>query len=124
MDIRISDSEFIVMEALWHHHPLTAEMVVEATAAQNNWKGNTVRTMLTRLLKKGVIEAERVDRKNFYTPAISREKVVGEKSVNLLKQLFDGKLAPLVSHLSKDKQLSAEDVAELKRLINAMEDDV
>jgi len=124
MTIRISDSEFIVMEVLWHHHPLTAEMVVEATAAKNNWKGNTVRTMLNRLLKKGAISAERLERKNYYTPALSREKVVGEKSENLLKQLFDGKLAPLVSHLSKEKQLSAEDVAELKLLIKAMEDNV
>ena len=123
MDVRISDSEFIVMEALWHQHPLTAEMVVEATATKNNWKGNTVRTMLNRLLKKGAINAERIDRKNFYTPALSREKVIGAKSETFLKQLFDGRLAPLVSHLSKDKRLSAEDVAELKLLIKAMEDD-
>ena len=90
MDVRISDSEFIVMEVLWRQHPLTAEMVIDATAVKNNWKGNTVRTLLNRLLKKGAISAERIDRKNYYVPALSRDVVVGSKSETFLKQLFDG----------------------------------
>ena len=124
MDVRISDSEFIVMEVLWRQHPLTAEMVIDATAVKNNWKGNTVRTLLNRLLKKGAISAERIDRKNYYAPALSRDLVVGSKSETFLKQLFDGRLAPFVSHLSKGNQLSADDVAELKLLIKSLEDDV
>ena len=43
------------------------------------------------------------------------------ESQGLLDRLFDGRLAPLVSHLSQTRALTPEDVAELKRLIEEME---
>jgi BlaI family penicillinase repressor len=47
---------------------------------------------------------------------------VQDESQNLLDRLFDGKLAPLVSHFAETKQLSADDIADLKRLIGELDD--
>jgi predicted transcriptional regulator len=48
---------------------------------------------------------------------------VQTESRGLVDRLFDGKLAPLVSHFAETKQLSADDIADLKRLIAELEDD-
>ena len=123
MDIRISDAEYAVMQVLWDQSPLTAEQVVHATAESNGWEGNTVRTLLNRLLKKQAIAAERVDRKYLYAPLVPHEAVLRAESESFLNKLFDGRVAPLVSHLSRDNKLSEQDIAELKRLIEDIEDD-
>ena len=48
---------------------------------------------------------------------MARSVYVQAESQGLLDRLFDGRLAPLVSHFSETRALSAEDIAELKRLL-------
>ena len=48
---------------------------------------------------------------------------MSHESRGLLDRLFDGRIAPLVSHFSKTNQLSPEDIAELKRLIAELDND-
>ena len=57
------------------------------------------------------------------SPLIERAAYVQTESRGLVDRLFDGKLAPLVSHFAETKQLSGEDIAELKRLIAELDDD-
>jgi predicted transcriptional regulator len=45
------------------------------------------------------------------------------ESESLLARLFDGRVAPLVAHFSQHRKLSAADVAELRRLVDSLEDD-
>ena len=58
MTERISDAELAVMEVLWHEAPLTALEVVERIDPERGWSDRTVKTMLGRLLTKGVIANE------------------------------------------------------------------
>ncbi|MGZ6011143.1 MAG: BlaI/MecI/CopY family transcriptional regulator, partial [Caulobacteraceae bacterium] len=51
------------------------------------------------------------------SPLVSRQSYVQFESQGLLDRLFDGKLAPLVTHFSDADKLSDEDIAELKALI-------
>jgi predicted transcriptional regulator len=74
-------------------------------------------------LTKGAISALREGRRYLYSPAINRADYVQTESRGLVDRLFDGKLAPLVSHFAETKQLSADDIADLKRLIAELEDD-
>lgn len=119
----ISDAESVVMEALWRRHPSSAEDVIETVAGPNDWSAMTVRTLLNRLLKKGAISATREGRKYLYSPCLAREDYVHEKSQGLIDRLFDGRLAPLVSHFSERQSLTAEDIKALKRLVEELPDD-
>jgi predicted transcriptional regulator len=47
---------------------------------------------------------------------------VAQESAGLIDRLFDGRVAPLVSHFSQTRKLSPEDVAELKRLIAELDE--
>ena len=119
----ISDAESVVMEALWRDHPRSADDIIEEVAEANNWSAMTVRTLLNRLLKKEAISAARTGRKYVYTPLLARTDYVHEKSQGLIDQLFDGQLAPLVSHFSERQSLTADDIKALKRLIEELPDD-
>lgn len=120
--IKISGAESLVMEALWRKSPLTAEDVAAAVGPDQNWTDTTVKTLLNRLLTKKAVEAARDGRRYLYSPLIDRADYVQDESQNLLDRLFDGKLAPLVSHFAETKQLSAADIADLKRLIAELDD--
>lgn len=121
--VSISAAESVIMEALWKQNPLTAEDIVSLVAREQEWTEATVRTLINRLLKKKAIAATKDGRKYLYRPVMKRADWVQEESQSLLDRLFDGKLAPLVTHFSQRKKLSREDVRELKRLIGEIDDE-
>jgi BlaI family penicillinase repressor len=121
--MRVSAAESVVMEALWRRHPLSAEEIVSEVAAEQGWSEATVKTLLNRLLTKEAVTAARDGRRYLYSPKLARTDYVNEESRNLIDRLFEGRLASLVTHFSEREQLSAEDIAELKRLIAELDDE-
>jgi predicted transcriptional regulator len=115
--MKISTAESAVMQALWRRSPLSAEEIGAEVAGPQGWTEATVKTLINRLLKKGAVGAEPEGRRYLYRPLVARADYVQAESQGLLDRLFDGRLAPLVSHLSAARALSAADVAELKKLI-------
>jgi predicted transcriptional regulator len=120
---RISAAESEVMKVLWADSPKPAEDVLAILAKDHGWAEGTVKTLLNRLLKKGVIAADKDGRRFLYRPLVGREDYVDSESQGLLDRLFDGRLAPLVSHFSKREKLNPEDIAELRRLLDKIDDD-
>jgi len=119
--MKISAAESVVMAALWRRAPLTAEEIGAEVAAGQGWSEATVKTLINRLLKKKALAATRDGRRFRYRPLVARAAYVQAESQGLLDRLFDGRLAPLVSHLSQARALTPEDIAELKKLIEEME---
>jgi BlaI family transcriptional regulator, penicillinase repressor len=120
--MQISEAESIVMEVLWRTQPLAAEDVVAALAQTQQWQEPTIKTLLNRLLKKGAIQAERDGRRYLYAPVLRREDWVMGESQGLLTRLFGGRVAPLVAHFSDQGGLSRKDVAELRKLLEEIDD--
>ena len=80
MDVRISDAELEVMEALWAAgQPLTAAEVADRIDADRDWSLATVKTMLSRLAAKGALKHREDGRRFLYSPAIKREDYVGNE---------------------------------------------
>ena len=121
--MQVSEAEAQVMQVLWERHPRSAEEVVAALAFSTDWAEPTVKTLLNRLLNKGAIEATREGRRYLYSPVLAREAWVAQQSEGLLQRLFDGRVAPLVAHFSQRGRLSDADVAELRRLLEEIDDD-
>ncbi len=121
--MRISAAESLVMEALWRRQPLTAEEIFAEVGEAQGWAEPTLKTLLGRLLKKDAVSAEKDGRRYLYRPLVARADYVESESQGLLDRLFDGRLAPLVSHFSERQRLTAEDIADLKRLIAELDDD-
>lgn len=119
----ISEAESVVMEILWRGHPLATEDIVVALEGQQLWQESTIKTLLNRLLKKGAVSARKEGRRYLYSPVLQREQWLSSESKGLLDRLFDGRVAPFVAHFSRHRKLSKKDVADLKRLIEELEDE-
>jgi predicted transcriptional regulator len=120
--MQISDAESIVMKVLWRGSPRSAEEVIAELARDQDWQASTVKTLLGRLVKKGAVDAARDGRRFSYSPVLSREAWVQGQSATLLERVFDGRLAPLVAHFTETRKLSARDIAEVRRLLEDLDD--
>jgi predicted transcriptional regulator len=109
------------MDVLWRRSPCAAEDIAQEIAQPQGWTEATVKSLLNRLLKKGAVAAEKEGRRFLYRPLVSRQDYVQSESQGLLDRLFDGRLAPMVSHFSQRQALSPDDVAELRRLLEELE---
>ena len=121
MDLRISDAELEVMEALWGAgHPLTAAEVAERIGPERGWSLATVKTMLSRLAAKGAIQHREDGRRFLYSPAVQRDAYVGNESRRFVERLFGGRLSPLVAHLAEEDALDDEDIAAIEALLREL----
>jgi BlaI family transcriptional regulator, penicillinase repressor len=120
MTERISEAEQAVMEVLWADAPLTAAEVTERIDPAREWSDRTVKTMLGRLLAKGVLAHEEDGRRYLYRPAVAREEFVTRESRRLVDRLFGGRAAPLVAHLAERDALTDQDIAELEALLKEL----
>lgn len=119
----ISKAEFDVLEALWEQHPATASDIIERLNKHKSWHDKTVKTLLSRLVKKQAIDFDKQQRSYLYFPLLERESYVVNESKSLVRRLFEGRVAPMVAGFAEADSLSKQDVDELKALIEKWEND-
>ncbi len=117
----ISEAESRVMDVLWQRAPQTSGEIVAILAEPTGWHEKTIRTLLNRLLGKGAISASKDGRRYLYSPRLRREDWQQLESRSLLDRVFGGKVAPLLAHFSQHEELTAKDLAELRKLIDAID---
>ena len=120
--MQISEAESVVMEVLWRGSPRSSEEVVAELSRDQDWQVSTIKTLLGRLVKKGAVKATQDGRRFSYSPVLTREAWVRSQSSGLLERVFDGRLAPLIAHFTEHHKLSRKDIAEVKRLLEDLED--
>ncbi|MDB5441413.1 MAG: penicillinase repressor family protein [Caulobacteraceae bacterium] len=119
--MKVTTAESVVMDALWRNAPQSADDIIAQIGDRQSWSAGTVRTLLARLLGKGAITAVLDGHRYSYSPAIGRDDYLTGESNSLINRLFDGRAAPFVMHLVKDESISEADLAEIKRLIEDLE---
>jgi BlaI family transcriptional regulator, penicillinase repressor len=120
--MKITDAESQVMEVLWAASPLDGEGI--AARLKDQWSRTTVRTLLARLVQKGAVgQTKAAGQRDQYAPLVGRADYAHEQSRNLIDKLFGGKVGPLFAQLAERADLTDEDIAELKALIERIEDD-
>lgn len=118
----LSDAEWEVMKVLWQRAPLTASEVIDALAEPMQWRPNTVKTLLGRLVKKGALRFEQEGNRYIYRPAHSRERYVRREAASFLDRVFSGETAPMLVHLVRGARLKKEEIEELRRLLDEKEE--
>jgi len=122
--VKISEAESRVMEVFWSAAgPLSADDVVAAMDNDRDWSAGTIRTFLTRLVKKKALAATPDGRRYLYRPLVARDDYVHEQSRKLIDRLFGGRIAPFVTQFSERRDLSQDEIEELKRAIERLEHD-
>lgn len=120
--MQISSAESILMQALWDRQPQAADELIKALGPVQGWHESTIKTLITRLLQKQAIVADKDGRRSLYSPVLTRDAWIAAQSESLLDRVFGGRVAPLVAHFAEQRKLSRKDLAELKQLIAEIDD--
>lgn len=118
---RISEAEWLVMKVCWNRSPINAQEIIEALAPPASRHPKTVKTLLNRLVKKGALGFKKEGRAYLYEPLVAERDCVTAESTSFLERVFGGSLQPMLAHFVEHRKLSAEEIAELKRLIQQKE---
>jgi len=114
---KISESEWLVMRVLWLNGSLTANEVVKELTGKTKWKPKTIKTLITRLMKKGAVKFEKEGRKYRYYPAVSEAECVRMERRSFVRRVYGGTTRPMLAAFLEDAKLSAEDISELKKIL-------
>jgi predicted transcriptional regulator len=82
---------------------------------------NTILTLLSRLRDKGYVIADTRETAHVFRPIVSREELLTNGLSTLADRVCDGMASPLVHALVHGRRLSATDIAELRRLVDALD---
>ena len=117
----LSKGEMEVARLLWQLGEASVRQVHEAFAADRQMDFATVQTYLRRLETKGYARAKLDGRTRIYTPRVRPRTVIRETIDDLVERLFGGETMPLVRHLIEERGIDAGDLAELRQLIDRLE---
>ena len=113
---KISDSELEVMKVLWQAgDALPVTEIRETLQFTKGWEATTVKTLVSRLVSKGVIRQEK-NKVFYYSPLITEQEYNGWATENLIRRLYNGSARELVAALVHSDGLSREDLQELQNM--------
>jgi len=95
----VTEAESVVLGRLWALGPLTPARLLTEVKAVQPWADTTIKTLLARLAKKGLVQAERVEGAARYRPLIPREAFVEAEVRDLADRLFGGDESALLAYL-------------------------
>jgi BlaI family penicillinase repressor len=113
----ISVAEHRVMKVIWNDNPITAMEIIKELKKITDWKPNTVKTFINRLLNKGAVGYEKSGKEYNYYPLIEEADFVKSESRLFLKRIFNGSLKPMLVTMVENEDLTLEDIEDLKRRI-------
>lgn len=108
---------------LWELGQATVRQVHEAFGPERAIDFSTVQTYLRRLAAKGYVHSRLVGRTRVYRPRIKPNTVIRETVDDLVERLFGGHALPLVRHLIEEHAIGDEELVELRRLLDRLEED-
>jgi BlaI family penicillinase repressor len=114
----ITDAEWEVMNVLWDQPDATAMDVSDALRDRKGWSPKTVKTLLGRLVRKGVLRYREEGNRYVYTAAIPRQRYIKEESASFLERVFGGDATPALVHFVKTARMTQEEIDELRRILD------
>jgi BlaI family penicillinase repressor len=118
IDPNISDAEWQVMEAAWSLGGAPAAAIIEELAKSTSWNHRTIRTLLGRLVEKGVLEKQGQGAGSVYRAVVPRRARVRSEGRNFLKRMFQGDTTSLLLHFAKEAKLGPAKLAQLRELLD------
>ena len=118
---KITDSELEVMKLLWRaEDALPVTEIREKLQKAKGWEPATIKTLISRLVSKGVVRQEKRN-VYFYSPIITEKEYSSWATKDLITRIYDGKACDLIASLVNSDGLSQDDIAELREMFKVEE---
>lgn len=120
-EIRVTNSEWYVMNCLWEESPRTLMQLVPLLNDRVGWSKSTSATMVRRMSEKGLIGYKENGKTKFFFPKVNKEDVVVQETRDFLQRIYDGSIGMMMSALVRQNDLSREDIHELQEILKEAE---
>lgn len=121
-NIDITNAELVILNVLWDSSPQLSAEIVATIQKDNDWHERTIKTLLSRLVKKGAVDFHKSGRAYHYFPLVDQQDYQTRVSSSIIDRLFSGRISGLVSGFAQQRDLSRDDVESLKRIIAEWEE--
>lgn len=102
------------MRVIWEHGgPVTYTHIRTVLTGQQGWESPTINTLVSRLVKKGVLTQEKKE-VYYYTPVISEAEYTQAKTQAFIQKVYGGNVKGLMSALLTYTDVTQEDLEELR----------
>ena len=120
---RIPEAELQLMLCIWKVKEPVCRTDLEDQLKEQQWAAPTIMTMLTRLVNKGFLSMEKRGNVNYYTPLITEEDYAAYEGKTLMRRFFDNSLKNMAVCMTKDRQVTKEELEELRAFLDALKKD-
>ncbi len=114
-DYKLGVVETKFAEIIWNNEPLPSGQLVKLCEAELNWKKPTTYTVLRKLCERRIFQ----NSDGVVKSLVSKQDYYAMQSEKFVEETFDGSLPALFAAFTKRKQLSAEEIEELRRMIDS-----
>ena len=121
-EIKLSASEWNVLNCLWRDSPRTVMQLVAELEQAVGWAKSTTITTLRRMEDKGLVRCTVEGRSKHYTPAVPRDRAVRGETRSFLNKVYQGSVGLMVSAMAQDKALSKQEIEELYEILRRAEE--
>jgi predicted transcriptional regulator len=118
----VTETEMAILDVLWDHSQCEIRDIVEKLYKQHTPALHaTVKSLLERLIDKGLVECDRSRFAHKFSPLVTREAYVGQQLQKLADNHFDGSLAPMLLTLIDRVKLSEKERKAIQNIIDGIE---
>ena len=115
----MSEAEAEVMRLIWTaDDTITSAQIINEIGEKKQWKPSTIWTFLGRLVEKGLVQAKKVGKTNYYTPVLTEEEYRQEETRQFLNSVHGGSVKSFFAALSAGKSLNKDELAELRQWLD------
>lgn len=114
---KISDAEWEVMRVAWSKKEVNSQEIVAVLKDKMDWKPATIKTLIGRLVKKGLLLTKAEGNRYIYFPSVSEADSMISATENLFAHVCSKKIGSTIGTLISEATLTFDDIALLEVLI-------
>ena len=118
-DYQMGTVESKFADIIWENEPISSTELSKRSEEILKWKKSTTYTVLKRLCDKGIFQ----NIKGTVTSLISKQEFYSLQSEKFVEETFDGSLPAFLAAFSKRKKLSADEISEIRKMIDSYKED-
>ncbi len=113
----LTEAEWEIIQVVWEREPCAAPEVQEELVARKKWTYSTVKTLMDRMVTKGLLTTERIRNLILYRAAISQQEARRGELMRTVKRAFGGAFTPMMQFMLESDTLSPKELNELQDMI-------
>lgn len=115
---KIFEGEYRFLMVLWEHEPVPSSELVRLCSERLGWKKSTTYTVIRKLSEKGIVKNE----KTIVESLVKKDVVDRQAGDELLERTCQGNIPAFFAAFLKDRKLSGEEVARIRRIIDEVQE--